>query len=88
LHNDELHRLYSSPNIVRVLTSKRMKWTGHVARMGEGRGVCRVLVGRPEGKTPLGRRPRRRLEDNIEIDFREIRIDVTNWIRLAQDRVP
>jgi hypothetical protein len=88
LHNDELHRLYSSPNTVRVLTSKRMKWTGHVARMGEGRGVCRVLVGRPEGKTPLGRRPRRRLEDNIEIDFREIRIDVTNWIRLAQDRVP
>jgi hypothetical protein len=50
LHNDELHNLYSSPNIVRVITSRRMRWTGHVARMGEGRGVYRVLVGSPEGK--------------------------------------
>jgi hypothetical protein len=59
LHNDELHSLYSSLNIVRVIKSRRMRWDGHVARMGEGRLVHRVLVGRPEGKTPLGR-PRRR----------------------------
>jgi hypothetical protein len=59
LHNDELHNLYSSPNIVWVTKSRRMSWAGHVARMGEGRGVYRVLVGRPEGKRPLGR-PRRR----------------------------
>jgi hypothetical protein len=59
LHNDELHDLYFSPNIVRVIQSRRMRWAGHVARMGEGRGVYRVLVGRPEGKKPLGR-PRRR----------------------------
>jgi hypothetical protein len=59
LHNDELHSLYSSPNIVRVIKSRRMRWAGYVARMGEGRGVYRVLVGRPEGKRPLGR-PRHR----------------------------
>jgi hypothetical protein len=59
LHNDELHSLYSSPNIVRVIKSRRMRWAGHVAHMGEGKGVYRVLVGRPEGKSPLGR-PRRR----------------------------
>jgi hypothetical protein len=59
LHNDELHDLSSSPNIVRVIKSRRMGWAGHVARMGEGRGVYRVLVGRPESKRPLGR-PRRR----------------------------
>jgi hypothetical protein len=55
LHNDELHSLYSSPNIVRVIKSRRMRWAGHVARMGKGRGVCRVLVGSPESKRPLGR---------------------------------
>jgi hypothetical protein len=66
LHNDELHDLYSSPNIVRVIKSRRMRWVGHVARMGEGRGAYRVLVGRPEGKRPLGR-PRRRWEDNIKM---------------------
>jgi hypothetical protein len=65
LHNDELHSLYSSPNIVKVIKSSRMRWAGHVARMGEGRGVYRVLVGRPEGKRPLGR-PRRRWENNIK----------------------
>jgi hypothetical protein len=86
LHDDELHSLYSSPNIVRVIKSRRMRWTGHVARMGEGRGVFRVLVGRPEGKRPLGR-PRRRWEDNIKMDLAEIGIDGANWIRLAQDRV-
>jgi hypothetical protein len=69
LHNDELHSLYSSPNIVRVIKSRRMRWVGHVVRMGEGRGVYRVLVGRPEGKRPLGR-PRRRWEDNIKIVLR------------------
>jgi hypothetical protein len=62
LHNDELHSLYSSPNIVTVIKLRRMRWAGHVARVGEGKGVYRVLVGRPEGKRPLGR-PRRRWED-------------------------
>jgi hypothetical protein len=78
LHNDELHSLYSSPNIVRVIKSRRMRWTGHVARMGDGRGVYRLLVGRPEGRRPLGR-PR--------LDLREIGIDGANWIQMAQDRV-
>jgi hypothetical protein len=86
LHNDELHILYSSLSIVRVIKSWRMRWAGHVARMGEGRGVYRVLVGRPEGKRPLGR-PRRRWEDNIKLDLREIGIDEANWIWLAQNRV-
>jgi hypothetical protein len=86
LHNDELHSLYSSPNIVRVIKSRRMRWVGHVACMEEGRGFYRVFVGRSEGKRPLGR-PRRRWEDNIKMDFREIGIDGANWIRLAQDRV-
>jgi hypothetical protein len=86
LHNDELHSLYSSPNIVRVIKSRKMRWAGHVARVGEGKGVYRVLVGWPEGKRPLGR-PRPRWEDNIEMDLREIGIDRENWIRLAQDRV-
>jgi hypothetical protein len=70
LHNDELHSLYSSPNIVRVIKSRRMRWTGHVARMGKGRGAYRVLVGRPEGKRSLGR-PRRMWEDNIKMDLRK-----------------
>jgi hypothetical protein len=71
LHNDELHSLYSSPNIVRVIKSKRMRLAGHVASMGVGRGVYSVLGGRPEGKKPLGR-PRRRWENNIKMDLREI----------------
>jgi hypothetical protein len=74
LHNDELHSLYSSPNIVRVIKSRRMRWTGHVARMREGRGVYKVLVRKPEGKRPLGR-PRRRWEDNIKMNLRKIGID-------------
>jgi hypothetical protein len=86
LHNDELHSLYSSPNIVKVIKSRRMRWAGHMACMGEGRGVYRVLVGKPDGRRPFGR-PRRRWEDNIKIDLREIGIDGANWIRLAQDRV-
>jgi hypothetical protein len=86
LHNDELHSLYSSPNIVRMIKSRRMRWAGHVAHMGEGRGVYRVLVGRPEGKRPLGR-PRRRWEDNIKANLREIGIYGANWIQLAQDTV-
>jgi hypothetical protein len=86
LHNDELHSLYSSPNNVRMIKSRRMRWTGHVARMGEGRGVYKVFVGRPEGKRPLGR-PRRRWEDNIKMDLRERGIDGANWIRQARDRV-
>jgi hypothetical protein len=86
LHNDELHSLYSSPNIVGVIKSRVMRWAEHVARMGEGRGVYRVLVGRPEGKRPLGR-PRRRWEDNIKMNLREIGIDGANWIQLARDRV-
>jgi hypothetical protein len=86
LHNDELHSLYSSPNIVRVIKSRRMKWARHVARMWEGRGVYRVLVGRPVGKRPLGR-PRRRWEDDIKMGLEEKMIDGATWIRLAQDRV-
>jgi hypothetical protein len=86
LYNDELHNLYSSPNIVRVIKSRRMRWAGHVARMMKRRRVYTVLVGRPEGKRPLGG-PRRRWEDNIKMDLRDIGIDGANWIQLAQDRV-
>jgi hypothetical protein len=85
-HNDEIQNLYSSPNIVRVIKSRRMRWAGHVARMGEGRGVYRILIGRPEVKRPLGR-PRGRWEDNVKLDLRDIGIDGANWIQLAQDRV-
>ena len=85
LHNEELKGLYSSSNIVRVIKSRRMRWAGHVARMGEGRGVYRVLVGKPEGKRPLGR-PRRRWEDNIRMDLQEVGLGYEGWIGLAQDR--
>jgi hypothetical protein len=71
LHNEELNDLYSLPNIVRVMKSRRMRWAAHVARMGEERGVHMVLVGRPEGKRPLGR-PRRRWEDNIKMCLQEV----------------
>jgi hypothetical protein len=84
LNNDELHNLYSSPNIFRVIKSRRLRWAGHVARKGEGRDVYRVLVGRSEGKRPLGR-PRRRWQDNIKMDLREIGIDEENCIQLAQE---
>jgi hypothetical protein len=84
LHNEELHILYSSPNI-RQIKSRRMRWAGHVARMGEERKVYKVLVGKPEGKRPLGR-PRRRWEDGIRMDLREIGWDDVEWVQLAHDR--
>jgi hypothetical protein len=85
LHNEELHILYSSPDIIRQVKSRRMRWAGHVARMGKERKVYKVLVGKPEGKRPLGR-PRRRWEDGIRMDLREIDLGGGDWIRLAQDR--
>ena len=85
LHNEELNDLYCSPNIARVIKWKRMRSVGHVACMGERRGVYSVLVEKPEGKRPLGR-PRRRREDNIETDLQEVRCGCTDWIELAQDR--
>jgi hypothetical protein len=83
LNNDELHSLYSSPNIVRVIKARRLRWVGHVACMEEGRGVYRVLVGKPEGERPWVR-PRHRWEDNIKLDLREIGIDGANWIWLLR----
>ena len=77
--------LYFSPNIVQVIKSRRMRWAGHVACMGEERGVYRVLVGKPEGKRPLGR-PRRRWVDNIRMDLQEVGCGYVDWIGLAQDR--
>ena len=85
MHNEELNDLYSSPNIVRVIKSRRMRRTGHVARMGEERGVYRVLVGKPEGKRPLGR-PRRRWADNIRMDLQDVGCGYMDWIGLVQDR--
>jgi len=85
LHKEELNDLYSSPNIVRVIKSRRMRWAGHVARMGEERGVYRLLVGKPEGKRPLGR-PRHRWVDNIRVDLQEVGCGYMDWIGLAQDR--
>ena len=85
LHNEELNDLYSLPNIVRVVKSRRMRWAGHVARMGEDRVVQSVLVGNPEGKRPLGR-PRRRWEDNIKMDLQEVGGGRGDWMELAQDR--
>jgi hypothetical protein len=71
LHNKELNDLYSSPNIIRMIKSRRMRWAGHVARKRVGRGAYRILVGRPEGRRPLGR-PRRRWENNIKMDLQEV----------------
>ena len=85
LHNEELNDLYSSPNIVRVIKSRRMKWTGHVARVGESTDAYRVLVGKIEGQTPLGR-PRHRWEDNIKMDLQEVGCGGIDWIDLAQNR--
>jgi hypothetical protein len=85
LHNEELNDLYSLPNTVRVVKSRRMKWGGHVARMVEDRGVDRALVGKPEGKMPFGR-PRHRREDNIKMDLQEVGGGHGDWMELAQDR--
>jgi hypothetical protein len=85
LHNEELNDMYSSPTIVGVIKSRRMRWTWHEARMGEGRGVYRVLVGKPEGKRPMGR-PRYGWEDNIKMDLQEVGGGGMDWIGLAQDR--
>ena len=85
LHNEELNDLYSSPNIIRVIKSKRMRWAGHVARMVENRDVYRFLEGKPGGKRPLGI-PRRRWEENIKMDLQEMGCGGMDWIELAQDR--
>jgi len=84
LHNEELNDMYCSPNIVGVIKSRRILWAGHVAHMGEGGGVYRVLVGNPEGKRPLGR-PRHRWEDNITLYLQEVGCGGMDWIELAQD---
>ena len=85
LHNEELNDLYCSPNIVRVIKSRRMRWAGHVASMEEGRGVYRSLVVKSEGQRPLGR-PRLRWEDNIKMDLQEVGRRCGNFVELAQDR--
>jgi hypothetical protein len=85
LHNEELRDLYSSPSIIKITKSKRMRWAGYVARMGEKKNVYRLLVGNPEGKRPLGR-PRRRCIDNIKMVLLEIGLSVVDLIGLAQDR--
>jgi hypothetical protein len=83
LHNEELHNLYSSPSIIIIIKSRRMRWAGHVAQMGEKRNVYRLLLGKPEGKRPLGS-PRRRWIDNIKMDLLEIGLSVVDCIGLAQ----
>jgi hypothetical protein len=85
LHNEELRDLYSSPSIIRIIKSRRMRWTGHVARMEKKRNAYSLLVGKPEGRRPLGR-PRRRWVDNIRIDLGEVGWSDVDWIGLAQDR--
>jgi hypothetical protein len=85
LHNKELYALYSSPSIIRVIKSRRLRWARHVARMGERRGAYRTLVGKPEGRRPLGR-PRRRWEDNNKMDLREVGCGGADCVDLAQDR--
>ena len=84
LHKEELNYLYSSPNSVWVIKSRRMGWAGHVARVDAGEGVYRVLVGKPEGRRPLGR-PKRRWVDNIRMDFQEVGCGYMDWIGLVQD---
>jgi hypothetical protein len=85
LHNEELLNLYSSRSVIRKFMSRRIRYAGHVARMGAKRNAYRISMGKPEGKRPLGR-PRRRWVDNIKTDLREIGWDGMGWIDLAQDR--
>jgi hypothetical protein len=85
LHSEEFHKLYSCPNITRQIKSRRMRWTGHVARMGEERKVHKVLVGNPEGKRLLGK-PKSRWEDGIKMDLKQTGWESVEWIHLAQDR--
>jgi hypothetical protein len=85
LHNEELHDLYSSPSIIRIIKPRRMRWAGHIARMGEKRNAYRLLLGKPDGRRLLGR-PRRRWLDNIRKDLVEVGWGDVNWIGLAQDR--
>jgi hypothetical protein len=85
LHNEELRDLYSSPSLIRIIKSRRMRWVGHVARMWEKRNAYRLLVGKPEGKRPLGR-PTRRWVNNIRMDLGEVGWGDVDWIGLAKDR--
>ena len=85
LHNEEMNDLYCSPNIVRAIKSRRLRWAGHVTHIRERRGGYRVLVGKPEGMRPLGR-PRCRWKDNIKMDLQEVGCEGMDWIDLAQDR--
>jgi hypothetical protein len=85
LHNEDLHDLYSSPSIIRKIKARGMRWAGHVAQMGEKRNAYRLLVGKPEGRRPLGR-PKRRWLDNVRVDLVEGGWGDVNWIGLAQDR--
>jgi hypothetical protein len=85
LHNEELHGLYSSSSIIRVIKTRRMRWAGNVARMGEVRGAYNILVGKPEGRRPLGR-PKHRWDDNIKMDLGETWFRDVDWIQLVQDR--
>ena len=85
LHNEELHSVYRSPNIVRVIKSRRLRWAGHVARMKEGSSAFKIVTGKPTGKRPLGR-PMRRWKDNSRMDLEEIVVNAGNWVDSAQDR--
>jgi hypothetical protein len=85
LHNEELHNSYSSPSLIRTIMPRRIRWAGHIERMVEKRNLYRIVVGKPQGKRPLGR-PRRRLVDNMEMDLTETGWDGMDWIHLAQDR--
>jgi hypothetical protein len=85
MHNEELHNLYSSPSIIRMIKLKRMRLAGHVGRMRKKRNAYRILVGKPDGKGPLGR-PRCRWVNNIKMNLREIRSDGMDWVELARDR--
>jgi hypothetical protein len=85
LHNEELHNLYSSPDVIRMITSRRMRWESHIARMGKKRNAYRILVGKPEGKRPQGS-PTHKWENNIKIGFRKVGWGGMDWIDLAQDR--